>query len=126
VTTGAATAIGLWLAITLPLAALIGTWGWALLRRERGLGRALIGWAAALPVAPPLLTLGTWLLFGDAHPPGSQGSTEVFSYYQIAAYFSFGAAVIATPLFLVIALFWVLAAPSARQREPELLDDPPG
>jgi hypothetical protein len=105
----------------------MATWGWTALRRERGLGRVLIGWGAALPVLPPLLIVGTWLLLGDAHPPaGERTADEPWPYWYAVGFFSLGTAIVATRLFLVVALVWELARPSPDSRQPERLDDPGG
>lgn len=119
-TTDAWVTLGLWFAAAIPIAVSLGLWGLAIRRRERGLGWVLMCWALVMPLLPPVLTVGTWLAFGDAAPADVH---EPLPYYAGVALYSFGAAIAITPLLVVIAAFWLLAAPSPDSREAEVLDD---
>ena len=87
----------MWLIVSAPVAMLIGAWGWSLLDRGRRLGWLLVGWAFAAPLAPPLLTLATWLILGDSSP---RSGHEPWPYYASVATLSVGACVFATPFVL--------------------------
>lgn len=105
-----ATALALWLVVMAPIGVLLGMWGWAVNRgtHSRGMGKFLMAWAIIAPLAPPVATLGTWLALGDARPSDGR-ITEAWPYYAGVALYSFGIAVVATPLIAVIAWFWTMA-----------------
>jgi hypothetical protein len=105
-----AAAIALWFVVMVPIGVLLGMWGWALNRgpHSRGMGKFLIAWAVIAPLGPPILTLGTWLALGDARPSG-ETITEAWPYYAGVALYSFGLAIVATPIIAIIAWFWSMA-----------------
>ena len=101
----------IWLAISVPIGLCIWLWGFGLVRRGHGIGWFLQGWGVLLPVGPPVVTGLTWLVAGDSFPSNSDVH-EPWPWVMQAAIGSIGFVVLATPIVLGIALFWVIAKPT--------------